>query len=134
LVNGGISLNTKSPLSRISVSFNNGLSNGENFFYFSSSRVDFLEYINCQFEDYVDLSRLCARMPLLHTLRAGLSIFPSATTVSPIVSPKLKRIHLDFNNGRIGGQYIHSLLFHLVESIFIKYIQIIKREKNGLMI
>jgi len=102
LFHGRISLITKSPLSHISVSFDNGLFNGENFFYFSSSRVDLLKYINGQFEDSVDLSRLCLRMPLLHTLRAGLSFFPSVK----IVSPKLKRLYLDFNNGIMGGEYI----------------------------
>jgi hypothetical protein len=103
---GRISLRTKSPLSRISVSFDDGLFNGENFFYFSCSRIDLLKYINCQFEYSVDLSRLCLQMPLLHTLRAGLSFFPSVT----IVLPKLKRFYLDFNNGKMGGQYIYRYL------------------------
>jgi hypothetical protein len=103
LDDGIISLNIHSPLSRFSVSFINSMPYGENLFDFSSSRVDLLEYVNCQFDSHVDLSRLCVRMPLLHTLKARISDFPPAAAFSPIVSPKLKRLDLNFNNGLIGG-------------------------------
>jgi hypothetical protein len=113
LDDGLISLNIHSPLSRFSVSFMNSMPYGANLFNFSSSRVDLLEYINCQLSGHVDLSRLCARMPLLRTLKARLSDFPPATAFSPIVSPKLKRLDLTFNNGLMGGSCNYFLDFYL---------------------
>lgn len=107
--------NIHSPLSHISVSFKSSTIYRENFFNLLSSRVDSIEYVNCPFEDYADLSYLCARMPLLHTLKARVSDFPSTTELSPIVSLKLQRLDLSFDSKLKIGQ---CNLFFYVDHLF----------------
>ena len=95
-----ISVIVGSNLSDISVYFRYSLGSEENVFHFSSSHLYSLEYINCQLDSYGDLFRLCLQMSFFHTLKLG----SSYTALSPIVSFKLKRLQLDFNNGLMRSE------------------------------
>jgi hypothetical protein len=86
------------PLTRISISRSGG------FMGFSSVCVNQLEYVDCKFDGYSDLSYLCQEMSSLRELRARFQPIWSSGMLSPIVSPHLIRLDLEFQS---LGLYIH---------------------------
>jgi hypothetical protein len=95
------SLILNNSLKYFSLSFRNNLPYGS--YLFNLANLNQIEYLNCQFDEHVNLSKLCFQMPLLHTLIARISSYPPSTALLPIISPKLKRLQLNFNNGLLGS-------------------------------